>query len=670
MTDHARDAAAGPHGFGGDLRAQLEAAGAIVGTPILVTDGADWELTPRGLRVGLGHFTALGHSDAEAVALSLLEVWQHVRFPRVSPERDRRRAALSTGRPELAPLLETVTRLQAAAELLTVVPAAQDPLAAAASRSLPATLLEWPRHLQWIGILLHIGLLRRVDGDPGTALDGVVDPAVAEEWRQLQRRGGTGPDPVRRVTAPDPTRSALLRWERAVALLLPAFERLRAQDVAERGLGVGDRAHRADDGSSDPAPDDLTGTGPGGDPDAAESDAGRSTEDASETDAAATPPDPAADRARAGDGAEHAEGADLFAAEQAGFVRAFLSTPMPAAGALVLDAGDLPQDARATGDSAASDRAGGTGAGTRAGAGAALDYRRRAEELSDAIGRMREVWSRVIAERVAERRVPGRRARDEGDTLRLESLASAVADAIAGVPRPSAFVQRESRARRTRRAGSTDYVLLVDRSASMQGPVAEAAADAALIMVEALAGAERDIRHAEDRHGVDLELSIRTALIVFDAQALIVKPLSRGLDDDVRQHLVHAIRSPRGSTNDGAALGAAARQLGLGTGAGDEANASPRDGLERRRLVIFVGDGGSNDPVAAARELRRLHEAGVEVIGVGIGSDEVVERFAPTSRRVDDPRRLPEVLREIVAEDVAERRSPRIPLQHEPHDRV
>src|SRR5690606_19736679 len=101
--------------------------------------------------------------------------------------------------------------------------------------------------------------------------------------------------------------------------------------------------------------------------------------------------------------------------------------------------------------------------------------------------------------------------------------------------RPAAFLQREIRPRRRRRAGSTDYVLLVDRSASMQGRIAEAAADAALIMLEALAGVERDFAHAEQRVGIDLDLDIRTALVVFDAEPLVVKPLSHGLDDEVRR---------------------------------------------------------------------------------------------------------------------------------------
>ena len=668
MTGFATPSAFGARSAASGLRAQLEAAAAIVGVPITVTDGTDWEVTGRGVRVGLGAYTARGHSDTEAAALALLELWQHLRFPRVSPERARRRASFLEHRPELAPLLEAVLRLQAAGELLTVLPAAQEALTAAVTRSLPVDLREWPRHLQWVGALLRIGLVRRADGDPGTTLEGRVDPAVVAEWWALLGAGGPGSDPLRRATSPDPTRSPLLRWERAIALLLPPFDRLRALDLADRGLA--DRGEQPGEAEASDGPDaeELPGAGGGADPDDAQDGSQRDGEAATNAPRA---PEPEGDRARAGDGADHAEGADLFAAEQAGFVRTFLSTPMPADGALLLDAVELPADLRAEPDARTLERAAGAGAGVIASGSSDLDYRRRVEDLAPAIDRMREVWASVIAERVALRRLPGRRTRTEGDTLRPESLAGAVAEAVAGVPRPSAFVQREPRARRARRAGSTDYVLLVDRSASMQGAVAASASDAALIMLEALAGAERDIAHEEARHDIDLDLDIRTSLIVFDAQANAVKPLSRGLDDRVRREMVTAIRSAQGSTNDGAALREAARQLGLvdaESAAGRRARAE--DGLERRRIVIFIGDGGSNDPVAAARELRRLHESGVEVLGIGIGSDEVVARFAPTSQRVDDPRALPDVLHELIAHDLANPTRPRIALQHDPHERA
>ena len=651
MVDRAHEPLAPAQTPGSSLRERLAAAAALIGAPILVTDDATWEVTPRGIRVGLGYFAARGHSESESSALALLELWGAVRFPRRSPERARRRDSILHQRPELAPLLDVTLRLQAAAELLTVMPSMREALTTAAYRSLPVSLLEWPRHLQWVGLLLQAGLSGPAAGSFGGGAEG-VDPSVAEEWRRLQRGGAIGADPLRRAIAPDPTRAPLLRWERVLALVLPAFDRLRDLDRADRGIGTTDQPSPTSESSDDgePSVEDAASAGGGADDD----EANRASDESSAS-APSAPPDATSDRARAGDGQDRAEGADLFAAEQAGFVQTILATPMPAEGALLLEDFELPEDARA--EPADVERGRAAGSGNQSGAASALDYAQRVHDLSEAIERMRDVWARVITERVAERRLPGRRASGSGDTLHTDSLATAVAQAIAGVPHPNAFVQRETRPRRTRRAGSTDYVLLVDRSASMQGLAASSASDAALIMIEALAGAERDIAHAEAQHGIDLDLDIRTALVVFDAQAIVVKPLSRGLDDEVRHEMVTAIRSPRGSTNDGLALHEAARQLGLsrvvsGSGARHSDHATS-DGIERRRIVLFIGDGGSNDPVLAARELRRLHEASVHVVGIGIGSDEIVERFAPTSRRVDDPRMLPEILYQLVVEELA-----------------
>lgn len=64
--------------------------------------------------------------------------------------------------------------------------------------------------------------------------------------------------------------------------------------------------------------------------------------------------------------------------------------------------------------------------------------------------------------------------------------------------------------------------------------------------------------------------------------------------------------------------------------------------------MIVVSDGGSNDPVAARRELRRLRDAGAHVHGIGVGDDDLASRYAPHGRRVDDPRDLAAAIEAIV----------------------
>ncbi|TDP90185.1 von Willebrand factor type A domain-containing protein [Leucobacter luti] len=625
----------------GELRAQLTAAGAILGVPIVVTDDDGWEISAGALRVGLGWYAARGHGDTEAVALALLHLWEGPRSARLEPARARRRSSIGAQRPAAVPLLDTVLRLQATAELRQGMPGLRAPLDAAITRVIPADVSVFPRHVQFVAAVLLWGTAGGADPRLG-ALIGALDKSVRSELERLAGLGSGATDVLRRITAPDPNRPALLRFERALALLLPPYERLLALDVADRGLDRegGDAPALADAGAGV-----ETGAGAASDePD------GMAAEDPAHSDA--DPGDIAAaaeEHARPGNGKDDAEGADLFAAEHAGAVETMLSTPMPTSGALfdaiqelsVDPAGVDPEGRRDLGTA-------GAGGPVAIGLTALTEYRARAAALSPAIERMRELWARVITDRVALRPGLSRRPQAEGEELAIDALPAAVAQALAGVARPQAYRSRVSRPRRTRRTGSTDYVFLVDRSASMQGPIAAAASDAMLIMLEALSAVERDVRHAERAAGSSIELDVRTSLLVFDAEVTVVKALSSGLDDAVRREIDAAIRSPRGSTNDGAALRSAAEQLGISP-AGHAVEGAAHDGLERKRMVVLISDGGSNDAVAAARELRALRAAGVQVIGCGFGSDEMTDRYAPEGRRVNRPDELAETLHELIA---------------------
>ncbi|GAB2553985.1 vWA domain-containing protein [Leucobacter ruminantium] len=620
-------------GAGEGLRAGLRAAGAMLGVPVVVTDGALWQLAGGELRVGLGWYAERGHGEWEALALAALQLWEGPREELRAPARARRRRTLERRSPAEAPMLAAIARLQAAAELLAAMPGLRRPLAAALARELPPDPSALPRHLQWVVMLLSRG----IDGGAPAGLA----PEVRREWSDLRALAGAGVDPLRRVLAPDPSRTPVRRLERAVALLRPPYLRLLALDLAERGI-----AETHPDGAEAPSEAVDTpslGGEPGGGAGAGDQQAAEAGGDSGSV------PEGSDESARRGEGRQAAEGSDLFAAEQAGFARTVLATPLPGGGALVEAVLDLAAEARAEGRADPRETAAGR-IGGGSGGGALADYRSRVAELSPAIERMRDLWQRVIAERIAPRPAPGRRPLPEGDELAVEHLAGAVAEARSGIPRPAAFLSRVERPRRTRRAGSTDYVLLVDRSASMQGPAAEAAADAVLVMTEALAGVDRDIDHAEARTGASLELDVRTAVVVFDAEPEVLKPLSRGVDDATRRAVHAAARSPRGSTDDGAALRAAAAELGLVRG--ERPRPAP-DGLERRRIVILVGDGGSNDPASAERELRRLRSVGVEVHGIGIGDDEIAFRYAPHGHRVDDPRDIPDRLEALVADGLA-----------------
>lgn len=613
-------ASSGPTGIGRDeatAREALRAVAALVGIPVTVTSDEAWRLDAQGLRAGLGWYTRRGHGPTEAAALALLQLWEGVRVPRLAPERAARSRLLATARPELTQLVAAIGRAQAAADVIAAFPGMRSALVAALHRGLPHDLGPQSPGDQWLALTLATGF--GVLSEHGFV--GVTE-AVQREWDSATGLGDAAGQAVWWVLRPDPDRSALERFERAIALLAPGYERLIAATAS--GLGADAAAAPPHEGGaasedSGAAADDADAGGEG-DPEAT---------DAEDPGAAATEP-PA--HARPGGGAEVAEGADLFQAEQAGEVTAFLDTPLPAEGALT--AAFAPTDAEA-GAGDPSDVRAGAGGSLAARAG---DYVARVSSLASSIEHMRDVWHEVTTERVARVRLLGRRPQTEGETLDTGALADGLAQVRAGVRRPRVFHQRELRTRRARQAGNTDYVLLIDRSASMQGRPARAAADAAVVMLEGLAAAARDIAAAEASSGLDLELQLRTALIVFDARAHVVKPLSTGMSDDVRADLLAAITTPQGSTNDAAALAAASEQF-RGSG----------EALQRRRIAFVLSDGGTNDAVAAEHALRRLRAMGVTVFGIGLGSDDLSERYAPHGSRVDEPERLAEVIGSLIA---------------------
>ena len=615
----ARVKEAGPSAERGETAAReaLRAVAAIVGIPVTVTSDEDWRLDARGLRAGLGWYERRGHSPAESAALALLQLWEGVRGPRTAPERAARTRLLALARPELAQLVAAIARAQAAAEVVAAFPGMRGALAAALYRGLPSDLSTQPLGDQWLALILGTGFGSLAEqGFVG------VDEAVLREWTLAADLGGAAGQAVWWVLRPDPDRSALERFERAMALLAPGYERLIA--APDRGLGMDGAAAPPHEGGA--ASED---SGPAADGADAGGDVDPEAEEAGDQGAAAEEP-PA--HARPGGDAEVAEGSDLFQAEQAGEVTAFLDTPLPAEGALT--AAFVASEAEASeGDSGDVRPGAGGSLGARGG-----DYVARVESLASSIEHMRDVWHEVTAERVARVASFGRRPQAEGEALDTGALADGLAQVRAGVSRPRVFLQREHRARRTHRSGNTDYLLLIDRSASMQGRPARAAADAAVVMLEGLAAAARDIAQAEASSGLDLELQLRTALIVFDARAHVVKPLSSGMSDEVRERLVAAVTTPQGSTNDAAALSAAAEQLRGGA-----------DARRRRRIAFVLSDGGTNDAVAAEHSLRRLRAMGATVFGIGLGNDDLSERYAPHGSRVDDPEQLAHVIGDLVA---------------------
>lgn len=262
-------------------------------------------------------------------------------------------------------------------------------------------------------------------------------------------------------------------------------------------------------------------------------------------------------------------------------------------------------------------------------------YNNEIIKWQDAITEMRDVYKKVIQERIAQKRGLSRRTFDEGAILDPNRLAQTVIDINAGVEQPEAFRDYEEIRGNAKAIGKTDYVFVFDVSGSMahEGK-AEAASASAVIGLEGLSAMQRDIEQAELDNNMDLELDIRTAIYTLGERPRCLKPLSTSLGPKERLDTYAALQNPNeGSTLDYLSL--------------EEVEKLKAEN-DRRQIVIVVSDGGSNDPGRARQAVDRLRGQDWLVYGVSIGSNEAERLYAPTAKRVDDPAKLPEEIYKFI----------------------
>ncbi len=266
-------------------------------------------------------------------------------------------------------------------------------------------------------------------------------------------------------------------------------------------------------------------------------------------------------------------------------------------------------------------------------------YQERLEKYRPQIDRTRDIYRSLIAERVAEKRRLSRTAHADGELLDPNRLAQTVIDIKSGITQPEAFQRYERHKAEATAAGDTDYYFVFDRSGSMGvDGKAQAAADSGLIMLEGMAAMQRDVKAAEEQHGIELDMNIRTACYSFGGTANSVvchKPLSEGLTERQRLETYHGVASPGGGNHDSIIL--------------HDLDKLP-DEPDRRRILIVLSDGEADDSAAARRSIERLRAKGWSVYGIAIGSEAAETLYAPDSKRVDDPTLLPEAFGTLVEE--------------------
>jgi uncharacterized protein YegL len=623
-----------------ELAASFQTLGRVMGLHVSVNSSSEWSLDADSVDVGLGYFTALGHPQHEAQALALMNLWRLSRLPREDPRVTLRANELSQLHPEWLPLLETISVCRATAGTVRAFPASEQALRSAIARRLHRDSTKQLRHLQ-----LLEQVVSHACGAGGVDVVVEVDEALAGA---APKKGWVFEALNRILWSTPEARNELPygQWEALFAVLRDPYLALLKLDIQNAGLGS---QASGSDRATDKQSSENLGLETGGNQGDADSEVNTADngDDASLSDRTASEAnDDETERARAGNNPEVAEGADLFASEQAGFVDTVLSTPLALENATATALDSEAHAATYTAQAHAQNLAlAGPPEQHRAMTPASTaTYRNRMALFQKEIDAIRDTWRSITAQQLTPKRKTEASPVIEGSTLATDFLATTYAEARAGVPRPHAFEQVHTVPKYREDVSHTDYVFLIDRSASMQGATARQTADAVLILLEALASIARDISDMAREFDTDFGLGIRSGLVLFDDTAEVLKPLTTAMDPHVRRELHDKIQQPQGATNDGVALRVASQLL-------RDTHTPPQEGTRARR-VILIGDGGSHDERQAARELRSLRSAGVEVIALGIGSTgaEMVSRYAPTGYHVPSARDLPRIFRAIVAE--------------------
>ncbi|HUH52899.1 MAG TPA: vWA domain-containing protein [Microbacteriaceae bacterium] len=596
------------------LAETLQFVGSTIGVKLVTEPGEKWRIESNTVYFGEQYYPTLGgtaHDRSLFATMLLLDVWTVYRLPKQAPRRMIRRRAIEEARPEFAQVFKTIDRLESVGDILTAFPSLRSDLAKLFNQHISHNLHSLDLTEQWLLILLleSVGEAKKLE----------IESEVAGELSIIKQLSETVV-----AEAITPVSSQITRFERLNALILPGYIRLLKAMQKKQGLTSAVVAS----GLKEDHISDLDFGSTTGELEPESEDAKHATEADSET------------HERESSKVDTAEGADLFESTGAASVTALLDTPIATTSPQMLDLlrqiekDELNEERRYQNTSSAESKI------TQA------QYQSRANALAPQIEQMLNVWRSNLAKQISPRMQLSRQLQPEGEVLDETRLPQILAEALAGVARPRAFRPRERKPRRRLETAHTDYVMIIDRSSSMR-VVSTAAADAALVLTESLAGFMRELKEIEKVEG-EIGVEIRTALIVFDSDTETIKNLSAAMDDESRFALYGKVRETGGTTNDAAALQEAARELGLGPkklfNSGEK---------KRKRVVIMLSDGHSSDLSASNEMLHALRSQQVEVWGIGVRDDEMFARYQPFFKRVDLGSEIVEAVKEIIEISVA-----------------
>lgn len=256
-----------------------------------------------------------------------------------------------------------------------------------------------------------------------------------------------------------------------------------------------------------------------------------------------------------------------------------------------------------------------------------------------------DLFKRIVKERLAIKRKPKQPLRD-GDWITRP--ADAVVAARTGDTEPAIWGKNDRRTHKEKKFDSFEISIIADRSGSMAGEKAVQQRLAIGLLLEAL-NEFNEILQAQ-KFELDDELEVKTEVYSFGSQSenMQLKELSGDLSEKDRVRIYKTLQSTPGSTQDYWPLQQILASL-------DQSVVEQYKSGEKRKIVVVLSDGGSDDGNAVKEALGRLRENGVVVVGVGVTeSGRAVENlYAPEGQvckvATDLPKTLADLLQKYLA---------------------
>jgi len=277
-----------------------------------------------------------------------------------------------------------------------------------------------------------------------------------------------------------------------------------------------------------------------------------------------------------------------------------------------------------------------------------LGYRKEYEEIAPLVAELREVFKKIISRRLRERWQFSPQLKTEGEELAEDTLVESSIESRSG-GQPRAFREIERHKKEQEGYGMLDMTLVNDLSGSMnEGGKLEMDRKSKLLFLESLADFQKEIEQTEYESGVSLGLQVRTETRAFgDFGDAELKKLSPDLSEKDRIGIWKKMHKAGGGTPDYLSLEEVLNSIT------PEQERELREKL-RRKVVVVLSDGESQDAGKVQEVLLQLRKKGVICLGLGMteSGTAVQETYKPDAEVITDITTLPQAVQKVILKHI------------------